>query len=65
MEDLFVALVFIALLALALGAGPARGLRRASRVVAIIGFAFFGLVTLACLYCMIALASPQAGPAER
>ncbi len=55
MEDLFVALVFIALIVLALGAGPARGLRRASRVVALVGFAFFGLVTLACLYGMIVL----------
>lgn len=61
MEKLILTLVLIAFATVVLGSGPARGLRRASRVIGLIGFTVFGLITLACLYGMATLGGRGGG----
>ncbi|MCL4777166.1 MAG: hypothetical protein KJ054_06625 [Gammaproteobacteria bacterium] len=61
MSDLVLLIVFIALGAVVLGSHRFRGLRVASRVLSVVGFLFFGLISLACVYGMFALGDKGAG----
>ncbi len=61
MGRLILALVVIALLVMAAGTGRSGAIRRASRTIAFLGFAFFGLVSAASLYGMFALADRGGG----
>ncbi len=61
MQTLVALLVVVALGVLVLGSGPWRRVRLASRLLALLGLAGFGLVALASLYGMFALGDKGAG----
>lgn len=54
-------LVVLVIVVLSLGLGRSRAARRASRVVSLVGFAFFGLVAAASLVGMVVLADRGGG----
>lgn len=61
MKTLVLLIAFVALGTIALGSSRSRGIRLASRLVSFIGFMFFGLITVACVYGMFALEGKGAG----